>query len=130
GRRPGFEEMAERVVGVDLALDATRRPERDERARVELQLTRRAPEEFVVLRVRARPARLDEVDAEPVELFGDAQLVVDGQRDALELRAVAQRRVVDLDASGKRGFRHVRASRGTARPARARWRGTSPAACA
>jgi hypothetical protein len=39
------------------------------------------------------------VDAEPVELFGDAQLVFDGERNALELRTVAQRRVVDLDFS-------------------------------
>ena len=59
---------------------------------------RRAAEHLVVLRVRARPAGFDEVDAEPVELLGDAQLVVDGERDALELRAVAQRRVVDLDS--------------------------------
>ena len=69
---------------------------------LELQLGRRPAEELVVLRVGAGPAGLDEVDAEPVELLGDAQLVVDGERDALELAAVAQRRVVDLDLRGQR----------------------------
>ena len=63
---------------------------------VELQLVGRTPEQFVVLRVGAGPARLDEVDAEVVELLGDAQLVLDGERDPLELRPVPQRRVVDL----------------------------------
>ena len=88
-----------RSVSSESTLPLTRRvdAERDERARVERELRRRAPEELVVLRVRAGPAGLDVVDAEPVELLGDAQLVVDGERDALELRAVAQRRVVDLD---------------------------------
>jgi hypothetical protein len=37
-----------------------------------------------------------------VELLRDAELVVDRQGDALELAAVAQRRVVDLD-----GIRHA-----------------------
>jgi len=37
------------------------------------------------------------VDAEVVERPGDLQLVLDGERDALELRAVPQRGVEDLD---------------------------------
>jgi hypothetical protein len=37
------------------------------------------------------------VDAEVVELLRDAQLVVDRQRDALELRAIPQRCVEYLD---------------------------------
>jgi hypothetical protein len=37
------------------------------------------------------------VHAEVVELLGDAQLVVDGERDPLDLGAVAQRRVEDFD---------------------------------
>ena len=97
-----LDEVAQGVVAVDLALHAPRRPERDERGRRELHLLRRAPEELVVLGVRAGPARLDVVDAEPVELLGDPQLVLDGQRDPLELRPVAQRRVIDLDAAGRR----------------------------
>ena len=93
----GLDQVAQRVVGVDLALDPPGHAEGDELARLELQLLRGAPEELVVLRVRAGPAGFDVVDAEPVELLGDPQLVVDRERDALELRAVAQRRVVDLD---------------------------------
>ena len=34
-----------------------------------------------------------------VELFGDVQLVVDCERDALLLRAVPEGRVVDIDPS-------------------------------
>ena len=100
-----LHEMAERVVAVDLALDATRRPEGDQRRCRQLKVVRRAPEQLVVLRVRARPARLDVVDAEPVQLFGDAQLVLNGERDALELRAVPKCRVVDLDAFGSHSLR-------------------------
>ena len=59
---------------------------------------RGAPEELLVLRVGPRVAALDPVHAEPVELLGHRQLVLDGERDALELGAVAQRRVEDLDA--------------------------------
>ena len=55
------------------------------------------------------PAALDVVHAEAVEFPGDAQLVLDGQRDAFELAAVPQRGVVDLHrrrgavAGGRRG---------------------------
>ena len=55
------------------------------------------PEELLVLRVGLRVAALDPAHAEPVELLGDPELVLDGERDALELGAVAQRRVEDLD---------------------------------
>jgi hypothetical protein len=50
--------------------------------------------------VGAGPAALDEVHAEAVELLGDAQLVVHREGDALQLGAVAQRGVVDVDALG------------------------------
>ena len=40
-----------------------------------------------------------------VELLGDAQLVVDGERDALLLRPVPQRRVVDVDGGGEAALR-------------------------
>ena len=60
--------------------------------------SRRGPgEELDVLRVGARPPALDVVHAEHVELLGDAQLVLDGRRDALDLQPVAQRGVEDLD---------------------------------
>ena len=95
--RVRIEQVAQRVVGIDLALRATGRAERDEGARVQREVARRAREQLVVLRIGARPTGFDVVDAEPVELLGDAQLVVDGERDALELAPVAQRRVVHLD---------------------------------
>ena len=59
---------------------------------------RRALEEGVVGRVGAGPAALDIVDAEPVELAGDRRLVGGPEIDALRLRPVAQRRVVEIDA--------------------------------
>ncbi len=97
----GLDEVAQRVVAVDLAFHATGRPERDQRARLELQLLRHPPEQLVVLRVRARPSGFDVVHTEPVELLRDPQLVLDGEGDALELSAVAERRVIDLDLFGR-----------------------------
>ena len=73
-------------------------------------------EELRVLRVRARPAALDVVDAEFVQLPRDRELVVERQRDAGALAAVAQRGVVDRDAIGHRGSsvrrQNLRAARG------------------
>ena len=89
--------MPQGLVGVDLPFHAPCRAERDDLARLELQLVGDPAEGLVVLGIGAGPARLDVVDAQPVELLGDTELVVDGERDAFELRAVAQRRVVDLD---------------------------------
>src|SRR5438094_3412165 len=56
-------------------------------------------EELLVARVRAGPAALDVMDAEVFEPLGDAQLVLEREGDVLGLRPVAQRRVVELDAS-------------------------------
>src|SRR5437870_6996003 len=56
-------------------------------------------EELLVARVRARPAALDVVEAEVVEPFGNAQLVLEREGDVFGLGPVAQRRVVELDAS-------------------------------
>jgi hypothetical protein len=52
----------------------------------------------IVGRVRARPAGLDVIDAEVVQLVRDGQLVADREVDALRLLAVAQRAVVEKDA--------------------------------
>ena len=92
----GLDQVAQRRVVVDLALGAAGRAERDQRARAQRQLVAGAGEELDVLRVGAGPAALDVVHAEQVELLGDAQLVLDGRRHALDLQAVAQRRVEDL----------------------------------
>ena len=96
----GGQQVLERLVLVDLALDPPGRAERDERGRRELQLVLGPGEELVVLGVGARPTALDVVHTQPVELLGDAELVLDRQRDALQLAAVSQRRVVDLDGRG------------------------------
>ena len=45
-----------------------------------------------------REAGLDDVDTQPRELVGDLQLLLDVERDARRLLAVAQRRVEDVDA--------------------------------
>src|SRR5581483_3360225 len=95
---------------------AARRPEGDQRRRLQVELGDGTLEELVVLRVRPRPAALDVVHAEVVELLRDTELVVDGERDALELRAVAQRRVVDLDGVGQAYARLAAATRTHARP--------------
>ena len=94
-----FASIRLRRVGSSSTLPRGRRvdAERDERRRVEPQLGRRTGEELDVLRVGAGPAALDVVDAEEVELLGDAQLVVDGRGDALDLETVSQCGVEDFD---------------------------------
>ena len=54
------------------------------------------PEERLVLRVCAGPSTLDEADPEVVEVRRNGELVLDRQRQPLPLRAVAERRVVDV----------------------------------
>ena len=75
-----LDQVAQRGVVVDLAARPTRRAERDERARRQVELAGGAGEELDVLRVGARPAAFDVVHAEEVELLGDAQLVLDRRR--------------------------------------------------
>ena len=60
-------------------------------------------EEFGVERVRARIAALDIVDAEPVEHRGDVALVVEREVDARGQRAVAHRRVEQIEAFAGHG---------------------------
>ena len=48
-------------------------------------------------RVRAGIAALDIVDAEPVELLRDQPFVLDREVDAMGLRAVAERGVVERE---------------------------------
>src|SRR5580692_7745208 len=61
-----------------------------------MQLAARPLEEFGVFRVRPGVATLDKCDTEVIELFGDAELVVDRERDPLLLGSVSKRGVVDL----------------------------------
>src|SRR5258708_2099100 len=67
-----------------------------------------AAEHLGVVGVGAGPAGLDERDAEGVEPLRDAELVGAGERDALALRAVAQRGVVDRDAEVRGSCAHGR----------------------
>ena len=55
-------------------------------------------EEGLVPRIRPRPAALDVVDAEFIELLGDANLIEHAERNARPLRAVAEGGVVDRDS--------------------------------
>ena len=55
-------------------------------------------EQLGVGRVRARIAALDIVDAELVEQLRDRELVVQREVDAVDLRAVAQRGVEQIEA--------------------------------
>ena len=96
-RRAGLDEVAQRGVVVDLAARAAGRAEGHQRARCQAQFGGGAGEELDVLGVGARPPALDVLHAEEVELLGDAQLVLDGGRHPLDLQAVAQGGVEDLD---------------------------------
>ena len=82
------------VGGVDARLAG--RAERGERGVAQVELGLRAAEELGVLRNRARPAALDEPDAETVQVPGDHQLVGNRQVQALLLGAVAEGGVVDV----------------------------------
>ncbi len=64
-----------------------------------------ALEEGIVSGIGAGPAALDIVDAQPVELTRDPQLVGDGEVDALCLGAVTQRGVVEPDTLARHDLR-------------------------
>ncbi len=103
--RVRVEQVAQGRVVVGLAAGTACAAERDHRRRGQPQLRVRAGEELDVLRVGARPAALDVVHAEVVELLGNAQLVVDRGRHAFHLQAVAQGGVEHFDGAGFRVHR-------------------------
>ena len=78
----------------------TGRAEGRERRVVHGELGLGPAEELRVVRVGPRPSPFDVSDAEVVEVTGDRQLVRDGEVDPLLLRAVAHRRVVDVERRG------------------------------
>ena len=115
----------DRGLGVEQRLDLrVRRPrrrpalrvgaERDEHRVLQVQLGAGPAEELGVLGHRARPAALDEADAELVEQPRDGELVDDRVGDALALGAVAQRRVEHLE--GHRGKSFLGPATPTKRP--------------
>ena len=97
-RRARFAQRGD--LGVIGRLDAgpAGRAERGELRVLEVQFGDGAAEELGVLRDRARPAALDEPDAQLVELAGDDELVGHGEVEPLLLRAVSQGGVVDVEA--------------------------------
>ena len=94
-RRAGLDQQPE--VGVVLGADPRRRVLPKAVTRACGAAARARGEELLVLRVRARPAALDVVDAELVQPPSDLQLVLQRQRDPGALAAVAQGAVVDRD---------------------------------
>ena len=95
-RGSGPDQVGQHLVGIDLAPGPASGAESHELADVEMELIAGPGEELVVFGVGARPAPLDVRDPETIELLGDTELVVDGERDPLQLGAVAQGGVVDL----------------------------------
>ena len=96
----GVDQRPQRRVVVGPTERSTGRTERDELGPRQVELLGGATEELLVLRVRLGVSALDPVDSQPVELLGDAQLVLDAERDALELGTVAQGGVEDVDRLG------------------------------
>ncbi|GAA2774396.1 hypothetical protein GCM10020219_050820 [Nonomuraea dietziae] len=96
-RRAGFAQSGhQRVVGC-LHTGSAGRAERGELRVLQVELCLSAPEELCVLGVGARPAPLDESDAQPVQVPRDSELVGDAEVQALLLCAVSQRGVVDVE---------------------------------
>ena len=93
-----FEEAADLGVFGGAHALAAGRPEGRQLGMLELDLLR-AGEELDVARIGARPAAFDVGHAEAFELGGDAQLVIDGEMNALPLRAVAEGGIIDFDGA-------------------------------
>ena len=102
GGGTGLDERGQRGIDVDLPGRTPGGTEGHEFSGAQVELLRSPLEELGVLRIGLRIATLDPAHPEELELLGDAELVVDRERDALELGAVAQRRVEDLDRGWER----------------------------
>ena len=95
----GLEEIAKGLRRVSSLSGAPGHAERGELCMLQC-LFHRELEELRVARVGARPAPLDEGEADLVELVQDAQPILNRVGQVRLLRAVAKRRVVELDADG------------------------------
>ena len=91
-------------VGCSFAAHLAGGTEGDQPGVGQTQFISGAREELGVGRVGAGPATFDEGDPQLVQMAGDAQFVVHRQVDALLLRTVAQRGVVDVELL--RHYRH------------------------
>ena len=95
-RGEGADQDRQRLVLGGGAVAAPGHAEGGDRRVRELDLGE-ALEELRLLRVGAREAGLDEVDAEPVEGLDHLQFLADGERHAVAAHAVPQGCVVELD---------------------------------
>ncbi|MEY3851103.1 MAG: hypothetical protein RI910_83, partial [Verrucomicrobiota bacterium] len=93
-----FEKTADLGVFGGTHTLAARRSEGRQFGMLELDLLR-AGEELDVAGIGARPAAFDVGHAEAFELSGDAQLVINGEMNALPLRAVAEGGIIDFDGA-------------------------------
>jgi hypothetical protein len=96
--RPGRQDGVEAGIVGGTAAGAARHAEGHE---LRVQEFRRLGEEAIIGRVRARPAALDIVDAQPVELARNGDLVGHGEIDALGLGAVPQGGIEQVEAVGR-----------------------------
>ena len=92
--RLGEDPQRDILVGAS-ATAAGHAERRDLRPRRRVGLER--AEQLGVLRIRLREARLDEREAHSIDQVGESNLLTDRERDALALRAVAERRVIDAN---------------------------------
>jgi hypothetical protein len=102
--RAGLAQRRHQRIGGRRRTGPAGRAEGREGRVLERQFGPRPGEELGVLRHRARPAALDEPDAQVVQVTRDGELVGDGEVEPLLLRAVAQRRVVDVKGVGHAGL--------------------------
>src|SRR6185437_142367 len=83
-------------VPVDCVFREAGRSERGEPGVIEMQIS--GPrEELLVLRIRARPATLDVIDTQLVQLPRNQDFVIHGEGNGLALRAVPERRIESGD---------------------------------
>ena len=123
--RPGLQQLPEDGAVLRALARLPRHAERRER-RVLQRLLRRELEELGVAGVRARPASLDERHPELVDLVEDPHAILDGVRQAGLLRAVAERRVVQLDLAAGRLPSLMRSPAPRRGRRRRRWSSPSP----
>ena len=92
----GFDEGADVAVLMDGVLGEARAAECREPGVVQGEFGG-ALEELLVFGVAAGPAALNVIDTQLIELLGNDELVVHGERDGLALRAIAESGVEGMD---------------------------------
>jgi hypothetical protein len=96
GRRGRVDQRAEIAVGLRAAARAPGAAE-CHRAGIREAQAGEPAKDFGVLGIGPRPTRLDVRDSDAIQLARDLELVVDGERDSLALRAVTESSIVQLD---------------------------------